>query len=158
PRIDTFFQNWLTRHTRNPVSAKHIYNDFLQYMAKDAPSSGPGIVDIFSVLSDIQRDAIRFRRIQMPMGTTRFDEFLRRLHRLDVVVFYPFLLALLGRDATDAADLDEIAKALESYLIRRMVCNLQTRGYGMFALELLDVLAKVPNGDRAAPTIIKRLT
>ncbi len=128
PRIDTFFQNWLTRHTRKPVSAKHIYSSFIHYMAKDAPWIEPTVVDICSVLADIRDDAIRFQRLQTPSGTTRFDEFLRRLQCLDVVVFYPFLLALLGREATDETDLDEIGEALESYLIRRMVCKSSDAG------------------------------
>lgn len=157
PRIDTFFQYWLTRHILSPVSAKHIYRDFIWYMKNRAPISAPDVQDIGSVLADIKDDAKRFQRIQSPTGATRFDEFLRRLERLNIVVFYPFLLALLallGREASDQNDLDEIAVALESYLVRRMVCNLQTRGYGTFALELLDILSTVSAEEKAAPAIV----
>lgn len=157
PRIDTFFQNWLTRHTRKAVSPKHIYDGFLRYMARGATRLEGTVPDIHAVLSDIRDDAERFCQIQAPSGETRFDDFLRRLARLDVVVFYPFVLAVMGREGSDQDDRDQIAVALESWLIRRMICNLQTRGYGTFALELLDVLAKVPASQPAAPAVIAAL-
>lgn len=157
PRIDTFFQNWLTRHTKKPVSPKHIYDGFIRYMAGAAPKVDETTTDIHAVLGDIRDDAVRFREVQSPTGSTRFDDFLRRLDRLDVVVFYPFILAVMGREDTDACDRDRIALALESYLVRRMICNLQTRGYGALALDLLDVLAGVPAGTPAAPAIIRAL-
>ncbi len=157
PRIDTFFQNWLTRQTRKPISPKHIYDGFIRYMATVSTDIDHNTCDIYAVLSDIRDDAARFREIQSPTGSTRFHDFLRRLDRLDVVVFYPFILAVMGREGSDAHDLDRIAVALESYLVRRMVCNLQTRGYGTLALDLLDVLAAVPAGEPAAQAIINAL-
>lgn len=157
PRVDTFFQNWLTRHTRKPISPKHIYDGFIRYMAGTAQRPDGAGVDIYAVLADIRDDAVRFREMQFPTGSTRFDAFLRRLDRLDVVVFYPFILAVMGRPGTDAGDRDKIALALESYLVRRMVCNLQTRGYGGLALDLLDVLAAVPENEPASPAVIKAL-
>ena len=157
PRMDTFLQNWLTRHTRKPVSAKHVYDSFLRYMASSAPRLEGVTPDLHAVLADIRDDAKRFREMQAPTGNTRFDAFLRRLDRLDVVVLYPFILALMGRPGSDAADRDKIALGLESYLVRRMICNLQTRGYGALALDLLDILASVPSDEPAAPAVLGAL-
>lgn len=157
PRVDMFFQNWLTRHTRRAVSPKHIYDGFLRYMANDAPRLDPTTPDIHAVLEDIRDDALRFRELQSPTGTTRFDDFLRRMDRLDVVVLYPLVLEVMGREGSDQADRDLIATALESWLVRRMVCNLQTRGYGALALDLLDVLTKVEADQPAAAAVIEAL-
>lgn len=157
PRVDMFFQNWLTRHTKRAVSPKHIYDGFLRYMANGAPRRDPETPDIHAVLEDIRDDALRFRELQEPTGATRFDDFLRRMDRLDVVVLYPLVLAVMGRQGSDQADRDLIATALESWLVRRMVCNLQTRGYGALALDLLDVLAKTPADQPAALSLIDAL-
>ncbi|MNS04252.1 hypothetical protein D3C72_356070 [compost metagenome] len=157
PRVDMFFQNWLTRHTRRSVSPKHIYDAFLRYMANDAPRLDSTTPDIHAVLEDIRDDALRFRKLQSPTGETRFDDFLRRMDRLDVVVLYPFVLAVMGRQGSDQRDRDLIATAIESWLVRRMVCNLQTRGYGALALDLLDVLANTPADQPAAPAVIEAL-
>jgi hypothetical protein len=157
PRVDMFFQNWLTRHTRRAVSPKHIYDGFLRYMANAAPRLDPTTPDIHAVLEDIRDDALRFRELQVPTGATRFDDFLRRMDRLDVVVLYPFVLAVMGREGSDQADRDLIATALESWLVRRMVCNLQTRGYGALALDLLDVLANTAADQPAALAVIDAL-
>lgn len=157
PRMDTFLQNWLTRHTKKPVSPKHIYDAFLRYMSNRAPRADESTPDLQAVMADIRDDARRFREMQSPTGHTRFDAFLRRLSRLDVVVLYPFILAVMGRPGSDAEDRNNIALTLESYLVRRMVCNLQTRGYGALALELLDVLSAVPPEEPAAPAIAMAL-
>lgn len=157
PRMDMFLQSWLTRHIKAPISPKHIYERFLRYMASGAPTVEGAGPDLCAILEDIRDDAERFRTIETPAGSTRFDTFLRRLARLDVVVLHPVLLAVMGRKGSDAADRDRIAIALESYLVRRMVCNLQTRGYGALALELLDVLAAVPPDEPAAPAIVRAL-
>jgi hypothetical protein len=93
-------------------------------------------------MAGIRRDADLYERIDKPAGVTRFDKFLQRLAVLDVVVLHPVLLALMGRPASDAADQEAAVIALESYLVRRMVCGYQTRGYGALALRLLKVMAE----------------
>ena len=158
PRIDNFFQNWLAKETREFVSPKHIYDRFLRYMASGAPRQADGVSpDVLSVLASLRDDAVRYRDIQAPTGSTRFAAFLRRLERLDVLVFTPVIMALMARTGSDADDLDAIAIAFESYLVRRMVCNQQTRGYGGLALNLLDILAGVPAEQTAASVMTKSL-
>jgi hypothetical protein len=95
-------------------------------------------------MAGIRADADFYERIDKPAGSTRFDRFLQRLKVLDVIVFHPVLLALMGRPGSDAADLDAAAVALESYLVRRMVCGYQTRGYGTLALRLLRLISETP--------------
>jgi hypothetical protein len=99
-------------------------------------------------------DADRFRLIEAPVGSTRFHTFLRRLNVLDIVVFHPLLLELMGRPGSDEDDRNRAARALESYLIRRVVCGYQTRGYSTLALSLLDRVASLPPESVAAPTLI----
>ena len=76
----------------------------------------------------------------------RFAFFLQRLKVLDVVVFHPLLLEIMGRAGSDDADRDLCVEALESYLVRRLVCGMQTRGYGALALNLLKAVKTLPVG------------
>lgn len=76
---------------------------------------------------------------------------------MDIVVFHPLLLQLMGRPGSDDADRDAAGVALESYLVRRVVCGYQTRGYGTLALTLLDRVAAVPADHPAAPAILEAL-
>jgi hypothetical protein len=143
-RVDTFLQNWLTKEVMEPVSAKHLYDRFLRHIAALRGASMDGRVDIPRLMAGIRADADLYERIDKPGGSTRFDRFLQRLKVLDVIVFHPVLLALMGRPGSDAADLDAASVALESYLVRRMVCGYQTRGYGTLALRLLRVISETP--------------
>lgn len=157
-RVDTFLQNWLTRHVREAIPPKHLYDRFLRFISSNETFRMDGIVEVPSLMNDIAEDAKRFRRIEAPDGKSRFDTFLRRLKILDIVVFHPLILEMMGRKGSDDADRDVVAKALESYLIRRLVCGNQTRGYGSLNLTLLDRLSELTQGEAAAPTIVKALS
>ncbi len=143
-RVDTFLQNWLTKETMEPISAKHLYDRFLRHIAALKAASADGTVDVPGLLACIRRDADLYERIDKPTGDGRFNRFLQRLKVLDVIVLHPVLLALMGRTGSDASDLDGCAVAIESYLVRRMICGYQTRGYGALALRLLKVIAETP--------------
>jgi hypothetical protein len=53
----------------------------------------------------------------------------------------------MGRPGSDEADRVAAAEALESYLVRRMICGFQTRGYGTLALKLLRAIKDTPAGE-----------
>lgn len=156
-RVDTFLQNWLTKETLEPVSAKHLYDRFLRYVAASKAASQDGAVDIPRLLASIRRDADLYERIDKPEGDERFDRFLQRLKVLDVVVLHPVLLALMGRPGSDTADLEACAVAIESYLVRRMICGYQTRGYGALALRLLKVIADTSADEPVAGALQEHL-
>ena len=156
-RIDTFLQNWLTRRTRKGVPPKHLYDAFLRHVGARPQVIAAERCDVVALSKDIQADAQRYRCIVNPEGSTRFDTFLRRLKVFDFVVFQPVLMQLLGRPGSDAQDLDRIGLAMESFLLRRMICGDETRGYGTFALSLLDTLASLPDDEPAAPALIAHL-
>lgn len=157
PRVDTFLQNWLTAETLEAVSIKHLYDRFLAY-ANVRGSGAPGLeLDVEQLMTEIQDSAVRYRMIDRPDGESAFSRSLRRLRSLDYVVFWPVLMAVMRRSASDPADVERSALALESFLVRRMVCGLQTRGYGTLALELLKAIAGAEKGAPAAPEIMKVL-
>jgi hypothetical protein len=55
------------------------------------------------------------------------------------------LLAVMARLEDDPDELDRLAAVLESYLVRRMICSYQTRGYGTLALKLHALLSAAPD-------------
>ena len=159
-RIDTFLQNWLTMRSLDFVPVKHLYDKFTKRMddERTSPDGHSKPCDVKGVMGDIDAHAKRFHYIDAPTGKTRFDTFLRRLSTLGLVVFHPFLLALMARTASDAVDRDRIASILESYLVRRMICNLDTRGYGTLCLSLLGALKKAGEKGPASTQILTLLS
>jgi hypothetical protein len=158
PRVDTFLQNWLVAETREAVAVKHLYDRFLAYANARKLQSSDERLDVEELMQGIRDAAERYRRIDQPTGSSETARIFRRLGRLEVVVFRPVLMALMGRPATDEKDLDTGARALESFLLRRMICGMQTRGYGSLAIELLKAIAAAPHAEGAAPRIIEMLS
>jgi hypothetical protein len=73
------------------------------------------------------------------------------------VVFHPFLLAVMARKELEQPARDTLARILESYLVRRMICNADTRGYGALCLVLLGALAGA-SGANAVGAVLASLT
>jgi len=137
-RVDTFLQNWLSKETGDPIPAKHLYDRFLRYAeGLQARSEQFRVSDL---MASIHADALRFEKIDRPTGNGRFELFLERMKRLNIVVFHPLLLEVMAIAETDANDADEFGEILESYLVRRLICGAQTRSYGTFALTLLKTI------------------
>lgn len=150
-RIDTFLQSWLVRRERQPVSTKHLYDRFLKHAGGTAKSAAGAL----ALMEDIAAHGRFFRQMDEPIGRSRFALFLTRLKALDMVVFQPVILAIMDRSGSDAADRDAVAEVLESYLVRRMVCGGQTRGYGTLAIEMLETIAAVA-GDRPVAAALRQ--
>jgi len=107
-------------------------------------------------MSEIQKNAAHYQFLDQPTGATEFSTTLIRLNRLDFVVFRPVLMKIMERSSTDEGDRTTGARALESYLVRRMVCDMQTRGYGTLAVELVRRLADAEDGP-TTPALINAL-
>lgn len=154
PRVDGFLVNWLTERTRALVASGHVYETFLDRVAEPARLAAHGHTDVAAIMQSIHASAGHYRKIDEPqVESGRFAIFLQRLKVMNFAVLYPFLMHLLGRPENDAADLDACATALESFLVRRIVCDAGTRAYGTFFLDLLiEVSSKAPAGP-AAPTV-----
>jgi len=142
-RIDTFLQNWLTMRCREMIPAKHLYDRFVKRMETERTDDEKGDDEcgLDAVMSEIAVNGARFRTLVEPLGKTRFDTFLRRLSVMGLVVFHPFLLAVMARKELEQPARETLARVLESYLVRRMICNADTRGYGALCLTLLGALA-----------------
>ena len=153
-RVDTFLQNWLTMETIEIVSAKHLYDRFLRYSRRLEIGADSEKMSLETLMSSIRKHADLFERIDKPSGEGRFDRFLERLKVLDIIVFHPLLLAVMDDAQGDENELAAIAEILESFLVRRMVCNYQTRGYATLALRLLDAV-KSREGDQSISEILR---
>lgn len=134
-RIETFLQHALTLMAGELISAGHLYNAFRDYAESSQAGSAREIFERIRRLGDI------FRRLQGPQGDRRTADFFYRLHALDVVTAWPFILALYERFESDPKILSEVLALLESYLVRRMVCRVSTRGYNTTFTKLTGLVA-----------------
>ncbi len=136
PRGDLFMQHFLASRQGRDIPIKHLYIEYRQWIEKDHP-----FANVTIELSALARQREAFRRIVAPEPDDPIYDLCTFLEAYDVRTSYPLLLALLE------ADVDEFAWAaisthLESYLLRRAVCNLGTKNYNRIFLALTKNLRK----------------
>ncbi|MBM4346151.1 MAG: DUF262 domain-containing protein [Deltaproteobacteria bacterium] len=153
PRIDLFMQFYLSAHTKAEVQVQHLYATFKQDgdLAKEP---------VDAVLRRIRRHADLFRsfdKLACKQPPSRASLFFRRLEAMDLWTVYPFLLALLSKHDVDDPCTQATLEDIESFLVRRLVCRLNTRGYGRFFLDLISCVDNDPQvtHDRVRSHLLK---
>lgn len=157
PRVDLFLQSWLTSVLEDFVSAKHLYDRFLAYAARRSSNDLNDVLDTSALMQEIKENADNYQIIDRPEGASKFADALAHLNRLDFATFRPVILKVMARPASDEADRTRAARAIESYLVRRMVCDMQTRGYGTLAVDLVQAIAKADSSLPASPVLVEAL-
>src|SRR5262249_4876592 len=91
-----------------------------------------------------------------PRGT-REGEFFYRLAELEMTTAFPLLLEVFKRFSSleHRSEREAIMADLESYFVRRTVCQLSTRSYNKVFVDLLQTLKQ--NNDCSADSIRKFL-
>lgn len=143
PRIDLFIFHYLTMKTGQELAIGHIFQEFRTWR-EDSEDTLEGF------LLDLNHSAAIFRRLLSPDGADRASVLARRLRSLDTSTVYPFLLNLLGlsEGVLTPTDRDRVVADVESWLIRRFVCQLTNKNYNKFFLALLNRVAQTAS---AAP-------
>jgi uncharacterized protein with ParB-like and HNH nuclease domain len=130
PRLDTYLMHYLTMKTMREVPASHIYVAYQDY-ANDGVKEG-----VESELRDLRRYAATYREFENEDLETRDGLFFHRLNIMNITTAYPFLLKLCESE-TKKQIIGKVLHALESYLIRRMICRLSTRGYNLLFIDII---------------------
>jgi Protein of unknown function DUF262/Protein of unknown function (DUF1524) len=142
PRIDQFLQHYLTLVKGDEVPATHLFAEFRDYARKN-PSLTPD-----NHLMMLHHYGNIFMSFQVGYDImSREGQFFYRLEELETTTFFPLLLQVFMAAALQVADRDAAAQEittvltdLESFLIRRMVCGLTTKGYNNLVRSLIQRL------------------
>lgn len=132
PRIDLFIFHFLVMKTGRELAISHIFQEFRDWRDQSGES-------LEEFLSDLQKYAQIFRNLITPDGNKRAAIFAHRLRALDTSTLYPLLLYVLGMplDRMTPADSNQIIADIESWLIRRLICQLTNKNYNKFFVSLL---------------------
>lgn len=136
-RLDLFIHFYVQyRSEQDQGGVEHVYNAFRAWWDSDKERR------VSDELQELRRHSDVFASLMVPEGDSRLDIFATRLKQFDTSTLYPVLLMLLvdGQERTTEEDLDGIITDLESYLVRRMVCELGTKNYNRFFLSMLQQL------------------
>jgi hypothetical protein len=134
PRADIFLQHYLSLKRREEISIGHLYAEYKYWIATARP-----FPTVREELAEMERHRGFFRKLVEPEQNTPLGRFAHALYVFDIRTVYPLVLAILERDLPSEV-LAEILTDLESYIIRRAVCNLTTKNYNRQFLALLNRL------------------
>lgn len=136
PRLDLFLFHYVQYKSAQNLEIGHLFNAFQHWWRKGSDRN------VADELEELRRHSDEFSKIFVPEGKSRVDIFARRMRTLDTTTIYPILLMLLigGRERVAENDLGDIITDLESYLVRRMICDLSVRGYNKFFFSVLRKL------------------
>lgn len=136
-RIDTFLQHYLALKMQSQVHVSRLYTDYRSYGERDLTDGVEG------ELRDLRRLADTYRSFEKQPSSSRTGVFFDRLRTMNVTSAYPFLLALFDEPRLEGeAEREAVLRAVESFLVRRMVCRLSTRGYGRLFIELMQAFTE----------------
>lgn len=136
PRAELFLMHWLTMRKRDEVPALGL---FLEFQRQAAPSVVPdGRIREF--IEGFIEDARLYRGFDSLSDGSIPRRFFDRLDLLDTTALYPVVLRLFvaARDGDIAAGERDVAlAALESWIVRRMICDYTSKNYNRIAVDLL---------------------
>lgn len=139
PRIDLFLFHYLTMKTERDLNIGQLFGEF-----RDWRDSHPQKIE--TLLADLKVYSSVFQSLVQPKGDDRAALLAKRLRALDNSTVYPVLLYLMSVpvERLSVASRDQILADLESWLVRRFVCQLTNKNYNRFFVQLLSKLKKAP--------------
>lgn len=137
PRIDLFIYHYLALKTESDLNIGRLFREFREWR-DDNPTTAE------EFLSELKTFSGYFKRLVAPVEQTRLAKFARRLKSLDTNTVYPTLLFLMSlpEDQLSPNDLDRCLIDMESWLVRRFVCQHTNKNYNRFFLSLMVKLKK----------------
>lgn len=127
PRVDIFLNYWITMRRADEVQAINVFSTVRKHAEE---------FKIEDIAADIGTMAGVYRDIQETQGSSALGRFLYRWRVMQVGVLTPVLMWLRAADIQDST-LERALRAIESYLVRRMVCRMSTNGYANMSYALL---------------------
>ena len=146
PRLDILLNYWLAMRSGSEVPPLKVFDAFRCYVKTR---------EVHAVMSGVKKDLVNYRNFETARG--RSDEEKSFYYHVDVMqsrVITPVLLLLLSAEPKARI---RAFHALESFLIRRMICRQTTKDYNRLILELAIRLRKsgLTNADAVTAGFLK---
>ena len=146
PRLDLFLSHFLTLQRREEVIISQLFSAYRDWIVEDKSGSAADHMRLFASYADVYESFEKFA------PDSREGLFFYRLEELDTTTVLPLLLEVVKRyNAPEhGEELRQILGDLESFVVRRTVCELTAKHYNRFFVDLLRELHNV-NDFSASP-------
>ena len=134
PRVDQFLYNWLSMRTPGAIQNGREYAAFNRLI-----SASEDPADREEIVQSLLTACLAYRDLLMGQAGPEWQDFMQRIQTMDALAFMPLLLKL-KIDVDDSSIVASATKALESFLVRRIICGNQGRGYLNLSWDILRAL------------------
>ena len=129
PRLDMLLNYWLAMRKGAEVSPLGVFSEFRSYV---------GDQEVNAVMSEVKQDLMNYREFETTRGRSPAEKsFYYHVDIMQAGVITPVLLLLLSAEEGTRI---RAFTALESFLVRRMICRRTTKDYNRLVLELTNRL------------------
>ncbi|WP_447004063.1 DUF262 domain-containing protein [Saccharothrix isguenensis] len=139
PRIDVFLNYWLTMRLAHAVPSDKIFISFRDQVIR-------GLTDVRPMLTELREDSACYRRLaDLPPFSVEGTFHYRVIQVADIAATMPLFLWLVrpGSAIPDAAR-HQALRAVESWVIRRLLSRMTLSDTNSLTVELLRQLKAVP--------------
>lgn len=132
-RLDLFFYHYLTYRNESDIKIGHIFQEFKDWWDENKQPRSAG-----DELCALANTAEIYHKLLVPRKDSHFGKFASFLRTIDTTTVYPIIFCIESRRSEIGdSELDGIYEDLESYLLRRLVCNLTPKNYNHVFLGML---------------------
>ena len=129
PRVDMLLNYWLAMRMGSEVSPARVFDVFRSYVEDQ---------EVYAVMSEVKQDLVNYRDFESTRGRSSEEKsFYYHVDVMQAGVIAPALLLLLS---VEEGTRIRAFSALESFLVRRMICRQTTKDYNRLVLELASRL------------------
>ncbi|MBL1435542.1 MAG: DUF1524 domain-containing protein [Rhodobacteraceae bacterium] len=129
PRSDIFVQHLLASRQGRDIPIKHLYAEYRHWSEKEETK-----LSVLEELKLISEQSQNFRRLLAPETDDPIAPLATFLSVFDVSTIYPLLLSFFEIEPSDE-EWGQIGEVLESYIVRRAICDLGTKNYNKLFLS-----------------------
>ena len=131
PRVDVLLNYWLVMRKKDDVPANRVFRTFSDEYRESGES-------IEAIAAHIARVGKAYRALE-DTGIKGMETFLYRRRVMQAGAPNPALLWLLSSDVPQC-QIDKAVLAIESFLVRRMICGITASDYNRLFIGLIAVL------------------
>lgn len=133
-RLEFFVINFLTCKVKTEVNQSKIYPEYKSFIRHKKPYGS-----VAQELEDLVAYSKLYSLLVSPSGEGSDVAFAKALKAWDITTVYPLVIEILAR-CDDENERRKIFSHLQSYIVRRAVCNLTTKNYNKIFLQVLGNL------------------
>jgi uncharacterized protein with ParB-like and HNH nuclease domain len=138
PRLDLFLNHFLTLKIGQEVTISQVFREYRDFVKSTNGQRASTHMELFRTYAEVYKSFDEFAQ------DSREGIFFYRLGELDNTTVYPLLLEVVKRHNTadGREELRKILADLESFLVRRVICELTPKNYNKLFVELVKELGK----------------